>query len=97
MKNIIYTFVLFTIMALSSCTREGVNNVPYNFADASVIAKDSTKIAGFVNNIYTFLPDGYNRISGTSMVASATDEAVHAVRGSGAEMWGTGSWGPTAL
>jgi hypothetical protein len=97
MKNIIYTFVLFTIMALSSCTREGVNNVPYNFADAAVIAKDSTKIAGFVNNIYTFLPDGYNRLSGTSMVASATDEAVHAVRGSGAEMWGTGSWGPTAL
>ena len=97
MKNIIYTFVLFTIMLWSSCSREGLNNVPYNFADASIIAKDSTKIVGFVNNIYTFLPDGYNRLSGTSMVASATDEAVHAVRGSGAEMWGTGSWGPTAL
>lgn len=97
MKNIIYTFLLITLALLSSCTREGVNNVPYNFADAAVIAKDSTKIAGFVNNIYTLLPDGYNRLSGTSMVASATDEAVHAVRGSGAEMWGTGSWGPTAL
>jgi hypothetical protein len=46
-----------------------------------------------VNNIYSFLPGGYNRLSGNSMIASATDEAVHAEKGtSEAELWATGSW-----
>lgn len=97
MKNYIYTFVFVTLALLSSCTKEGINDTPYNFAQPEIITGDSAKISQFVNNIYTLLPSGYNRLSGTSMVAAATDEAVHAVRGSGAELWGTGSWGPTAL
>lgn len=97
MKNFIYTFVLFTLALLSSCTKEGVNNVPYNFASSEAICADSAKVEQFVRDIYSSVPSGYNRLSGTSMVASATDEAVNAVRGSGAELWGEGSWGSTAL
>ena len=97
MKNFIYTFLFATLAVLSSCSKEGIIETPYNFAKPEIITGDSAKISQFVNNIYTLLPQGYNRLSGTSMVASATDEAVHAVRGSGAELWGTGSWGPTAI
>jgi starch-binding outer membrane protein, SusD/RagB family len=97
MKNFIYTFVFVSLGLLSSCTREGINNVPYDFASITPIVADSAKISGYVANIYSSMPTGYNRLSGTSMVASSTDEAVNAVRGSGAELWGEGSWGSTAL
>jgi hypothetical protein len=96
MKKYIYTFVV-ALGLLSSCTREGINNVPYDFSTITPIVADSAKISMYVANIYSSMPTGYNRISGTSMVAASTDEAVHAVRGSGAELWGEGSWGPTAL
>jgi hypothetical protein len=63
------------------------------FVPVSIICGDSAKIAQYVNNIYSFLPGGYNRLGGNSMVASATDEAVHAEKGaSEAELWCTGSW-----
>lgn len=97
MKNLIYTFVLLTLVMFSSCSKETIDVLPHDFAQARVIVADSAKIVQFVNNIYSLMPVGYNRLSGSSMVASATDEAVHAVRGSGAELWGTGSWGPSAL
>ena len=48
--------------------------------------------------MYTFLPDGYNRFDeNTSMLASSTDEAVHAVVGSGMQRWGEGGWSPADL
>lgn len=97
MKSLIYTLALFTLMLFYACSDEGINEVPANFNPASVIYGDSLKIAQFVNNIYSFLPSGYNRLAGNSMIASATDEAVHAVRGSAAEKLGTGMWGPNAI
>lgn len=97
MKNLIYTFVLLTFVMFSSCSKETIDSTPHDFAQARIIVADSVKIVQFVNNIYTLIPTGYNRLSGPSMVASATDEAVNAARGSGAELWGTGSWGPSAL
>ena len=97
MKNFIYTFVLSTLALLSSCTREGINNVPYDFASNAAIVADSTKVMGFISNIYSSMPTGYNRLSGNSMVAAATDEAVNSPKGSGAELWGEGSWGSNTL
>ncbi len=96
-KFITIIIVSFILGMMVSCSDETINDTPVDFIQASLIYGDSVKIVLFVNNIYSFLPDGYNRLSGSSMVASATDEAVHAVRGSGAERWGTGSWGPNAL
>lgn len=44
------------------------------------------------------MPDGYNRFDeNTSMLASSTDEAVHAVVGSGMQRWGEGGWSPADL
>ena len=96
-KFITIITVSFILGMMVSCSDETINDTPVDFIQASLIYGDSVKIVLFVNNIYSFLPDGYNRLSGSSMVASATDEAVHSVRGSGAERWGTGSWGPNAI
>ena len=94
-KFITYTAVSLILGMMISCSDETINYTPVDFIPASIVYGDSVKIALFVNNIYSYMPDGYNRLSGNSMVASATDEAVHSVRGSGAEKWGTGSWGPS--
>lgn len=95
--QVIVATILSIAMMSASCSREDINSTPADFSQISVICGDSAKVAGFVNNIYSNLPSGYNRLRGSSMVGASTDEAVHAVRGSAAEKWGTGSWGPTAL
>jgi hypothetical protein len=97
MRNIIIVVFIFTTGFFVSCSDETINDYPVDFTPASVIYGDSAKITQFVNNIYSFVPEGYNRLTNSSMVASATDEAVHAVRGSAAEKWGTGSWNPTLI
>jgi hypothetical protein len=94
-SNSISTILIFLISgwSLSSCSDDTINTTPVEFIPASIICGDSAKIVQFVNNIYSFLPNGYNRLGGNSMVASATDEAVHAEKGtSEAELWSTGSW-----
>ncbi|MDR0698462.1 MAG: RagB/SusD family nutrient uptake outer membrane protein [Tannerella sp.] len=79
--------------SILSCSDETINDTPVEFIPVSIICGDSAKIVQYVNNMYTFLPGGYNRLGGNSMVASATDEAVHAVKGtSEAELWSTGRW-----
>ncbi|MDR1098077.1 MAG: RagB/SusD family nutrient uptake outer membrane protein [Tannerella sp.] len=76
-----------------SCSDETIGDVPVNFIPPHIIYGDSTKITQFVNNVYSFLPAGYNRFDGnTSMLAASTDEAVHAVPGSEMEKWANGSW-----
>ena len=97
MKDPIRSLVCLAVVLLASCSDELITEKPVNFTQASVVYGDSVKISQFVNNIYSFLPEGYNRLGSNSMLASATDDAVHAVRGSAAEKLGTGAWGPTAL
>lgn len=95
MKNINLFIIIFIILggSLVSCSDETIDTTPVEFIPASIICGDSAKIAQFVNNIYSYLPKGYNRLGGNSMVAAATDEAVHAVKGtSEAELWATGGW-----
>lgn len=96
MKKIAIITSLVLLM-FASCSDETINDYPADFNSASVIYGDSLKIVRFVNYIYTFLPGMGNRLGGNSMVAAATDEAVHAVRGSEAERWATGGWSPTQL
>jgi hypothetical protein len=102
-----------------SCTDEKISTVPPDFATADQASAVNTNVSFFINNLYTFVPRGYNRLdpdptvndnaSGaapgapstsdpkTAMVASSTDEAVHATRNSAAELWGTGQWSPSPL
>ena len=97
MRRFIINTAISVLFISVSCSDETIDDYPANFVQADVICGDSVKVTQFVNNIYSYIPDGYNRLGDNSMVASSTDEAVHAVRGSAAESWGTGSWGPTSI
>ena len=97
MKKIIYAFACLTgLLTMASCSKETIDSKPVEYTDARIIYGQSVNIIEAVNRLYTYVPEGHNRLGGNSMVASATDEAVHAVRGSEAERWGTGLWGTTA-
>ena len=96
-KIIIYIILLTTIGYFSSCAEDTINSRPVDFTPLHVLLGDSVKITGFVTNIYSHMPTGYNRLGSNSMLASSIDEAVHASRGSAAEQWGMGSWSPTVL
>ncbi|HEY0670035.1 MAG TPA: RagB/SusD family nutrient uptake outer membrane protein, partial [Sphingobacteriaceae bacterium] len=97
MKKIIYAFACLTgLLTLASCSKETIDGTPVQYTDAKIIYGQSVNIGEAVNRLYVYAPAGHNRLGGNSMVASATDEAVHAVRGSEAERWGTGLWGTTA-
>jgi hypothetical protein len=98
MKKIIYALACLTaIVTIASCSKEDINSEPVQYVQADKIYGNSLHIAQYVNRLYTHIPRGYNRLGSNSMVASATDEAVHATRNSEAELWGTGLWGTTAL
>jgi hypothetical protein len=119
MKKILFSLVLITgVLFFQSCSDEKINSTPPDFATSDQIAFNKTNVVNFINNLYTFVPRGYNRLdlnpntndiatgatpgvplnnSLTAMVASATDEAVHASRNSAAEKWGTGQWSASSL
>lgn len=97
MKGFKYFLATLTIIAVStSCSNETINNEPVQYVSPDIVYGNVVLITQMVNRLYTHIPGGYNRLGGSSMVAAATDEAVHASRGSEAELWGTGSWGTTA-
>ncbi|MET4546712.1 hypothetical protein ABIE26_004050 [Pedobacter africanus] len=121
MKKTIFSMICLAMALLvQSCSEENINAVPANFPQASSIYGNKVTVLQFINNLYTFVPRGYNRmdvnpgsndeISGaagatpgvpapgafTAMLASATDEAVHATRNSAAERWGAGQWNSSA-
>lgn len=96
MKKIKYLFASLVLLAVSSsCSNETINSEPIEYVSPEIVYGNQVYILQAVNRLYTHIPGGYNRLGGSSMVASATDEAVHASRGSEAELWGTGSWGTT--
>lgn len=96
MKRIQYYIRALTlIVVMASCSNETINKQPIEYVSPDIIYGNSVLIIQAVNRLYTHIPGGYNRLGGSSMVASATDESVHASRGSEAELWGTGSWGTT--
>lgn len=96
MKKNIYAFACMTMIAiLAACSKEDINSEPIQYAQSDKIYGNSLNISQAVNRLYTYIPIGYNRLGGSSMVASATDEAVHGPRNSEAELWGAGFWGTT--
>lgn len=92
-----FFFGIFIGTGFISCSDDTINDIPVTFLDPSLIYNDSAKVALFVNNIYSGLPSGYNRLGNNSMLASSTDEAVHSLRSSEAEWWGTGTWTPYTI
>jgi hypothetical protein len=96
MKKIKYLFISLALIGVSSsCSNETINSEPIQYVSPDIVYGNVVFITQMVNRLYVHIPGGYNRLGGSSMVASATDEAVHAARGSEAELWGTGAWGTT--
>lgn len=91
-KIILYLSIPISLMFFS-CT-EKIDDTPLAFLQLSDAFTDSIYIRQFVNTAYNNLPNGYNRLRGSSMLASATDEAMNCVPYSGANDFAKGSWGP---
>ncbi len=88
--------ILFIIgFSLIKCT-DKIDDIPLNFNGIETICSDSIYVRQFVNNIYNFLPSGYNQLAGASMLACATDEAVQSSNSSGADNIAKGIWGPSS-
>jgi len=100
MKKISILFVLICFAQggwFWSCSDENINDDRYGFVQPHIIYSDSGKVAQFVNDLYQYLPTGWHRLGSTSMLASATDEAVHSVPNSEAQRWAEGSWNKNYL
>ena len=97
MKNSSLLYFIFCVVCgcFWSCSDETIDSDRTGVVPAHIVYNDSARINTFVNDIYSHLPDGFNRLGGNSMVASAIDEAVHATPGSGAQAWGEGNWNPS--
>jgi hypothetical protein len=86
-------FLIYSsLIWISSCSDDKFNDTPVYMVPSSIVYGDSTKISQVISNLYSFLPQGYNRLGSSSMLAASIDEAVHAVLGSEVERWGMGSW-----
>jgi len=90
MKNIKIFILLIIGFYTIKCT-DKMNDLPLDRNSIDVFYTDSVYIRQFVNNIYTYLPGGYNRLSG-SMLACATDEAVQCSNSSSANNIAKGIW-----
>jgi len=98
MKNLssLYCIICVACGCFWSCSDETINSERTGVVPAHIVYNDSARLNTFINDIYSHLPDGFNRLGGNSMVACAIDEAVHATPGSSAQYWGEGSWDPYA-
>lgn len=93
MKKHLYIGVILFFGMFYSCEEQNIDSIPLDFGDAHTIAADSTRVVQFLNNIYTYIPNGFGRI-GNAFVACASDEAVFAVSGSSVSKWAMGGWNP---
>lgn len=91
-KYIIYFFVLAN-MAFMGCEDNFLDRkLDTNYTKEQVFSSYTT-MRDFGIGIYTFLPQGFNRIDG-AMLAAATDDAVHSGIGTDILSLTNGSWGP---
>lgn len=94
MKNNLIFLILIAGLSFVRCT-ENINEIPLEFNNIERVYSDSVYVRQFVNNIYTLIPAGYNRLGG-AMIAGATDEAVHSSNSSQANNLAKGVWGPAS-
>lgn len=93
-KRIILFFTSFTVL-LSSCESDFLDRkLDSNYLPEDVFSEYNT-MRDFGTGIYSYLPSGYNDLSG-SMLAAACDEAHHANENSAIHQFATGAWGPTS-
>jgi len=92
MKKIINVFLLALVSLIYTSCENSINDMPQDYIDVNDILTDSAYVIGFVDDMYGSLPTGYSRLVGTSMIASATDEAVESPSNTEAEYMALGVW-----
>lgn len=90
---IVFVLATLPVLFMSSCAK--MSDEPFNFNDVSAVYIDSVFLKQYINSLYNFVPNGYNRLGG-SMLDASTDLAVNSVSNSPAFRIGTGAWGATA-
>src|SRR5690606_10583783 len=78
MNKLLYIIFLVGITTIASCTKDP-EKIPLEGLTEDYVFdpndKNGVLAEQFLNNIYSHLPDGFNRISG-DFLASATDDAL---------------------
>jgi len=92
MKRIVYILLFALVSMVYTSCENSINDLPQDYLDVNDILIDSTYVIGFVDDMYASLPTGYSRLGGTSMIASATDEAVESPSNTEAENMAIGVW-----
>ncbi len=87
-----YTIIIAFFILASSCAK--MSDKPFNFNDVSATYIDSVFLKQYINSLYNYVPNGYNRL-GNSMLDASTDLAVNSANNSPAFRIGTGAWGST--
>lgn len=85
--------VLGLSAALTSCS-EQMDSHHWTNHDYDYISETFSSVNSFVTAVYSQLDNGYARY-GNVMDASACDEAVYSSKGSSADYFFDGTWGPT--
>ena len=96
MKKIIYSLI-FAISIFGMSCENKFNDLPQDYYDINDVLSDSIFTMGIVHDIYYALPDGYNHLGGSSMIASATDEAVQCGHSTEAQFMALGNWSASTL
>lgn len=92
MKRKLYILFGALIGLFFASCENSIDDFPLDYLGVEDVVKDSTYVIGFVENMYTSIPNGYSRLGGTSMIASTTDEAVECGNNTEAENMALGVW-----
>lgn len=93
MKKYIIPIFAFLSMIFVACEDEVLDRkIDTNYSEEQVFSSYTT-MRDFGIGIYTYLPEGFNRING-AMLAAATDDALHSGTGTEILALNNGSWGP---
>jgi SusD family. len=90
MKKTCFLVLLGIIPILSGCNFTDPDMLAFKTEDD--VIHNMNNITAVVNNVYAYLPDGYDRI-GNSMLASACDEAEDVNDGEAIQNFNIGNWG----
>lgn len=88
-KKIKFLFVAI-IPALTACNFTDPDMLAFKSEDE--VVTNMNNITAVANNVYSYLPDGYDRI-GNAMLASACDEAEDVNDGEAIQNFNIGNWG----
>ncbi len=91
MKHVFILIAAGTLL-LSSCSKNFLDRRLDTNYTADQVFNSAGTMRDFGLGIYSYLPEGFARIDG-ALLASASDEAVHAWPGSAIHRLGNGSWG----